>query len=395
MILQLRKRLVLAFILLILIQEASSIGVTPTNFEVWFEPDKEADYRFAARVRETEPSNVVLYAKGDLSDNIIFPVNETELVPEEWTDFNFTIKFPALMAPGLHENRVGIAGKAKSGPDGGGTGIGVIAGVEILLYVRVPFQGRFLELKNFEISTGEVNKPVEFLITVRNLGKEKVDDATARITIKDGKGELIGTITSDSKQIEPRETSTLRAEWTTSSPGEYIAEALLIYDNNRLTVPPKNFRVGDLLVDIYNVSAPPIKKGEVAKVNVDIRSMWNLQIDKVYADLIVKDASGAQVGEGVSQTVDLGKWSTASLLIYWDSKAMPVGDYTGNVVLHYAGKTSEKPVIIQIKNPSIFAKLEENLLVAVLIGVVILMMIFNLVILLVRRKKNNDKNEKK
>ncbi|MBU4501666.1 MAG: hypothetical protein KKA79_03680 [Nanoarchaeota archaeon] len=380
------KKIFIVIIFILLLPVAYSIGISPSSIEIWYEPNKEVSYDYSVRIRQESPQ-VFMYAKGDLNESITLEQTEAELEPGKWTKFSFTIKFPPkLEPPGLHDNRIGIT--EASSPSGGG--IGVVAGVESILRIRVPYPGRYLELKKFGISTGEVNKPIDFMIELANIGKEDVNDARARIDIKNSKGEVITTLKTEGTPIKKQKTTTLKAQWQTSTPGLYSASGLVIYDENRLEIGEKGFNVGDLIIELINVSAPPILKGEIAKIYADLKSMWNTEIKDVYAELEVKDENGIVVGKSESKTINIPPWTTKNLVLYWDSRNLEVGDYSGKITLHYAEKTDEEMVIIKIKNPSILSILKENILLTAGIIIIVLMLAFN-IILVLKKRKNKSK----
>lgn len=377
------KKITLVIILILLSPIVYAIGISPSSIEMWYEPNKEESYDYIVKVKDQEPTQVMMYSKGDLNESITLEKTLVELQPGVWTKFSFKIKFPPTLQPGMHDNRIGIV--ESSGLNEGG-GIGVIAGVESVLRIRVPYPGRYLELEKFEIPTGEVNKPIELTIELRNLGKEDVNDARARIDIKNSAGETVTALTTEGVSIKQKETGVLKTQWQTSTPGVYSATGTVIYDENRLELPEQGFRVGELTIEIINVSAPPILKGEIAKVYADIKSIWNAEIKDVYTELEVKDQNGEVVGKSEGPTVNILPWSTKNLVLYWDSKAMETGEYEGKITVHYAGKSDEELVVIKIKNPSILLTLKENMMLTIGITAVVLLLMFNIIFLLKKKK---------
>lgn len=381
------KRVLLILLLFtFLIPSMQAIGISPTSFEIPYKPGEEGTYEYHVRVKEGESDTVRFYSKGDLNDSIDVGDEIKTLPPGQWTKFQFKIKFPTdPIAPGLHENRVGAV---EHNAYGGG-GVGALAGVEARLLIRVPFEGRYLELKSFEIPPGEVNTPVNFYAKVVNRGKENIDSAVLHLDVMDSQGQMVDKIKSESIPIKRNEEATLNAQWQTGIPGPYIAEGFIVYDDNFLELEQKGFHVGDLLLKIESVSAPQIEKGEITKVYFDVKSLWNAAIEDVYADLVVKNKEGEVVGEEKSQTLTIEPWSKVPVVMYWDSKNQGTGEYEGKITLHYAEKTDEATVIIKIKNPLILSKLKENMVLMVGMTIVLLMLIIN-VILLIKKKKNKN-----
>lgn len=374
----------LLVIFILLIPLINAIGISPAYFEIPYKPGEEATYEYYVKTGERESNTIKFYTSGDLKDSISVEEEVKTLEPGLWTRFQFKIKFPKeAQAPGLHENRLGIVEKS----DAERSGVSVLAGVETRLFIRVPFEGRFLELKSFEIPPGEVNKPVNFYATVINRGKEDIGSAIMHLDITDPQGQTIAKIKSDSIPIKRDEEATLTAQWQTDTPGPYSAKGFIIYDDNFLELGSKGFNVGDLLLKIENVLSPPTTKGEITKIQFDIKSFWNVGIENVYAELAVKDKQGTIVGQEKSPTVTVGAWNKVPVMMYWDSRNQEVGEYEGKIVLHYSGKTDEATTVIKIRNPFILTSLKNNPLLTAGIIIIMIILILNIIFFLKLRKR--------
>lgn len=381
-----KKKAIISIILLsiLLIPLISAIGISPAYFEIPYQPGGEVEYEYYIKVGERESNTVRIYAKGDLNDTIGIGEEIKTLVPGTWTPFKFKIKFPRqVQAPGLHENRLGLVEQSEVER----SGVSVLSGAESRLFIRVPFEGRFLELKSFEIPNGEVNKPVNFYVTGISRGKEDINSAIFHLDILNPQNQVIDKIKSDNKPIKLNEEVTLTAQWQTDAPGAYSANGFVIYDDNFLELSQQGFLVGDLILKITNALAPQVKKGEITKIYFDVDSMWNAQIENVYADLAISNKQGAKVGEERSQTFAMPPWSKKPATIYWDSRLQEPGEYEGKITLHYSGKTDEAKVTITIKNPSVFSILKQNIALTAGASILVLLLILNILYMLKRKRK--------
>lgn len=362
----------------------SAMGIAPAYFEIPYKPGEEATYECFIRTGGRESNIVRIYAEGDLNNSITIDEKKITVEPEQWTKLQFKIKFPREnISPGLHENRLGVveSGNVER------SGVSVLTGVETRLFIRVPFEGRFLELKSFEIPAAEVNKPVNFYATVISRGKENIDSAVMHLDISDPQGQLIAKIKSDSITIKNDGEATLSAQWQTDVPGPYSANGFIIYDNNFLELGSKGFNVGDLLLKIESIITPDVTKGEIAKIYFDVKSFWNAGIENVYAELIVKDKLGNIIGGEKSPTLTVKAWDKVPVVMYWDSRSQEAGEYEGKIVLYYSGKTDEAATIIKIRNPFILTSLKENPLLMIIAIIILITLIFNIIFFLKIRKK--------
>jgi len=385
------KALTILFVLTILTSFVTAIGISPASFEIPYKPGEEATFEYAVRVGDSESNNVQVYASGDFKDMIIIGEKEKTLSPGQWTKSTFKIKFPLTpQMPGLHENRLGIVEKSSAKREG----VSVLAGVETRLLIRVPFEGRYLELKKFEIPPGEVNKPVNFYATVISRGKEDIDSAVMNLDILDSQGQLLAKIKSDSVSIKKDQEVTLTAQWQTSVPGPYSANGFILYDENFLELGPKSFNVGDVLLKIENLLAPEVIKGEIAKISFDIKSFWNNNIGNVYAELTVKDQQGTVLSQEKSQTLTVNAWSTIPVVMYWDSRNQEIGEYEGKIILHYLDKTDEATAMIRIKKPFILTILKQSPFLIIILVILLIILIFNILLFIKMRKRKKDENQK-
>lgn len=372
------------FILTFFIPFVNAIGISPAWIEIPYKPGEEATFEYAVRVGERESNTVKTYASGDFKDMIIIGEETKTLTPGQWARYTFKIKFPKEpQMPGLHENRLGIVEKSTVER----AGVSVLAGVETRLLIRVPFEGRYLELESFEIPAGEVNKPVNFYATVISRGKEDVDSAIMHLDIFDSQGQLLAKIKSESVSIKKDQQATLSAQWQTDTPGPYSAKGFIIYDNNFLELGSKGFNVGDLLLKIENLLAPEVIKGEIAKISFDVKSFWNSGIGDVYAELIVKDKQGNVVGQEKSQTITVNAWDRVPVIIYWDSRDREVGEYEGKVILHYSDKTDEATTVIKIRNQFILTSLKKSPFLIPILVILLIILIFNILLFLKIKKR--------
>jgi len=374
----------------LLMPPVNAIGISPPSFEIQYEPGEESSYEYYVKVKELDSSTVKFYARGDLNESIKFGEEVVTLTPGKWTKFEFKIKFPnEKLAPGLHENRLGIVEYGSSAAQG----ISIFAGVETKLMIRVPFEGRYLELKSFEISRAEVNKPVEFYAKVVNRGQEDINSAVLKLEIKNSQDEVVGDISTESATIKVGEEVTLKsAEWQTDMPGSYSVSGLVLYDDNILNFGAQGFRVGDILLKIENLSAPSIVKGEISQVYFDVRSFWNANIEDVYADLEVKDQGGKVISRERSPTTMVRPWDKTPMMMYWDSKSENLGDYEAKVTLHYSGKTDEAEVIIHIKRflDMFLSEQKTKLITAAIIMALILFLL--LCVLFIKKKRKRKEH---
>jgi len=143
-------------------------------------------------------------------------------------------------------------------------------------------------------------------------------------------------------------TETLTAQWNTSgvNPGVYRAIATVVYDENTATTEVQ-FKVGELLIKIVDVVVEDIVQRSIGRFDIQIESFWNELISDVYAEVKILD--GETVIESIkTESVDMEPWAKKTIKAYWDTKGVEVGSYDARVILHYADKTTEERVTVNV-----------------------------------------------
>lgn len=359
------------FILFILFcYSVSAILITPASLEMEFVPEKEYDCGFS--VKANTKSNLLVYARGELNESIHLSPDKIEVLPGEWTSVGCKVKLPQDIKPGLNKNFVGVV------EDVSGKGVvGGIAGVELSLFIRKPYPGKYLELEKFEANDAKVNEFVNFVMEVINRGNEKINDAFALIDIYD-KETRIDQIRTNS--IEIINGGTFEAKWQTSVAGRYTALAKINYDGSLLE-EKKEFRVGDILIEVLEVNEAHVKKGRIAKFDVDIQSYWNEPIENVYVEL---DVVGSEVNSK-TESISVDPWDKTTITGFLETSLLEEGEYEVNVLLKYNNKISET------KTKLLVTKGIEISSILLIVGglILILLIMINIIVFKKKWKKKN------
>lgn len=334
----------LVFLMLTLTSSSYAVMLSPPSYDIEFKPNAVSDCSFAVKNTASNPIDFSLYTDGDLNGSIKLSEESVRIEPNVWHGFSCTLTLPEDLTPGLHPNSVVVMeGNAEKGM------VGAVAGVKMLLNVRKPYPGKYIEA-DLQVSDSQINKPVNFRLLLTSRGSETIDSAKASFQVYAPTGELLATIPTDSIGIPPGGIQELTASWTHGEAGVYHVIADVSYDGSSLTAE-KDFRVGDLLIKIINVSAPDAKAGGIARVFVSIQSFWNERIDNVYASLTVTDPLGNVVASAESPSITVGPWESKPLTLYFDTSGLTPSTYDLDVSLRYSNKTSEASGSIRVVKP--------------------------------------------
>lgn len=338
------KEWFLVFFVLALGSSSHAVMLSPPSYDFEFQPGMVYDCGFAVKNTGLKPMDFSLYTEGDLNGSIMLSEGSATINPNAWRGFSCTLTLPKDMTPGPHLNSVIVMeGQGEKGM------VGAVAGVRMIINVRKPYPGKYVEA-DLQVPDSEINKPLKFRLIFTSRGSEGIKNAKASLSIFSPDGRLLTTLHTDSVNIAPGAVEELYASWTYDLAGVYHVVADVSYDSSSARVE-RDFRIGDLLVRIVNVSAPDARPDGIARVFVDAQSLWNERIDNVYASLSVKDSGGAVVGSADSPSTSFGPWESKTLNLYFDTSGLVPAVYDLNVLLRYSNKTSEASGSIRIVKP--------------------------------------------
>jgi len=331
----------------------SAIGITPGRTTIDFEPGLEKDVHFTVINNERKDMDMVLYVKeGPLSDSITMYDNVvTFRSDEESKGFRYSVKLPqSISEPGTHE--VDVMAMEMPGKDKEGTFVGATTAVATQLLIRVPYPGKYAKLE-LAVREAQPGEPVDFFLSVINLGTQDILRAKADIDILGPTNEKLATITTAEEGVDAKSTKEFKATWNANAnPGVYHAVVTLRYDadiGGGVAVLDKNFVIGNLYIDLKSITVKDFRLGSVAKFNIIVESKWNQDIKDAYGNLVIEDEAGNTVADVKTASVDVAPLERKEMYAYWDTEGVKAGDYKARFILHYAGRTSEKELVAHVE----------------------------------------------
>src|SRR3989344_59072 len=344
---------ILAYLLLVLtLQNISSLGISPARVTINYEPGLEKEIPLFI-TGSGKNSMVNIEVRGELAEFITLNKNFINL-----SDLNsqlfYTIKLPEnLSRPGKYEAEI-IASEVPFDYDEELIpSIGAVIGVVSQLHVFVPYPDKYIEIEIRVIDSGE-GGITKFLIPATNKGKLEINNIQAIIDIYDFKGFLIDTINSSSFSLKPLERAELTANWLDGiNAGKYKAVVKIIYDEN-IKEEEIEFNIGKLALEIKNIIINDFQLGGIAKFNVIVENKWAEDLKDVYLGIIVFDSQGEIIADFKSPTYDINFVEEKEMVAYWDTAGFQEGIYDAKILLNYdIGKSIEKNVKIQVKQNEI------------------------------------------
>ena len=337
-------------IMLMLAASTQGLGIAPGTVEVEYDKADGRDHVFYIVNNEHKDMQVVLYAQGELAKFATLEDAILDISAEDDTK-SFSLQLdPKELSPGKH--KIELVAMELPEKAEGATVVATRQAVISNIIIAVPHRGKHAEAE-LVIPKASQDEPIDFVIKVKNRGKETIEDCHARLEIYSPANELVASLQSDSKMVKPGQLRELVANYNSGlNKGRYFAKAIVSYDGEELELE-QAFEVGDLRVDIVNIYVQNFRLGEIAKFDIIVENKWNEPIPDVFADMEIKDSFGKTETRFKTAEIDLQPFSTDIMNAYWDTKDTETGLYKAKLTLHFLGHNAEKSIVLDVKEDSI------------------------------------------
>jgi len=332
-----KRLLLLVVLILIPFVSASAIGISPAKFQIYFEPNLEKNFTFKASNSDAERVNEI-YVRGDLAEYVTLSKDSFR----GFEAFTATLKLPEKIdVPGKHRILIGVR-ELDNGDVVGG--IGGLAAVQAPIDVLVPYPGRYVEA-DFHVNNVNKGENADFTLKVHNLGTESVI-FRPKIEVYEGE-KLIETVFFKSDAVNSKELIIIEGEINSSDYKSGFYKILVTIDYGEIIKLDDQFRVGELFVNITDYSHR-FKAGQVNDFWMEIESLWNHRMRKVYGEITITD-EGETISEIRPGFVDLDHFEKKNLTSFFDAKEVREGKYIANLKVYYEGESNHRLVNIYVE----------------------------------------------
>jgi len=329
---------IMAMILLV-IPVVYGVGVTPGRTTLNFEPDMEREVKFRVLNNENKDIKLAIYARGNLAEYIGLSAEEIELNSgEDSRELSYTIRLPSEMEePGLYDGEIVVREVTIDGQDRD-ISIGAMQAVITQVHVNVPYPGKYIVAK-LDIVGGDLDKDTLFFVPLINFGEEDVERAKAEIIVMDMYGKVIDKVESNEVEVPGKGRAELSAQMDPSNlmPGVYRVIAKVTYDGF-VTTAENTFFIKDFLLIPLDISVRDFTLGDIAKFNILVENIGNIDIRDAYSLMLLDDANLKSV------PIDFKPFEKKEMVSYWDTKDVKTGEYDGRLLLRYDDKTDERGI---------------------------------------------------
>jgi hypothetical protein len=318
-----------------------SLGVAPARNTIDFEPNFEGEYEIKIYNSGAKDIKTLIYVEGRMQDSI--ELDQSELIfssDDEYKIVGYTVRLPSKIdVPGNHIINIVIR-EVPIGSDTGGAVIGSSVAVVHQVVIKVPYPGKYAVADLKIVETNRYDK-VDFIVSVNNLGSERIDAAKGLIDIYDSHNQKVASLETILDSIDSKKVKGLSATWDDNVElGKYSAKLILTYDG-KVAEDQREFYVGKLFVDIINIVVEGFRLGEIAKFVILVENQWPEPISGVYTEFIFsKLGEEVAIVKSASETIDA--LFTGELIAYWDTEGVEEGIYDTVINLYYDDQKIEK-----------------------------------------------------
>lgn len=335
-------------ILIILSGIVFGIGVSPSSLVIPYEAGAIKTYEFFGENKNNVDANIKIFIAGELKDYVEIS-QELDVIPaKKKKKFTFKIKHPEILSPGTYSGQLVL--EERMGQEeflAGASGFGAKGAVVMQLQVKVPYDGKYMEVK-FPPMRSVVPKERIFLtLNAYNYGNEEIKDISGHLRILTPDSTEIAVIeTILIESINPMEMGEFRAIWVVpaeAQAGEYKINAEIEYGGEKPAMASYPLRIGTESIDIVDVTTSNIQANSVGKFQINIKNKWNKELSNVYADIIIM-LDGKIIKEIKTSSVDVYGFASSSLIGYWEIGDRTYKEYKAKIILHFGDSAVEKVI---------------------------------------------------
>ena len=275
-----------------------------------------------------------MLAKKELAPYVVFEQTRFEdIQPSQRVQFRGNINLPSALPPGNH--RLYICASEDCPEPGMVCGRATICANWnfLVLYPGI------LPQVSFKANNANKDQPVDFVVSVKNLGTDEINQCSGYIRIFDFSKKHVGTAFLESKPVPSNADVELNSRFNTKGllPGNFSATAFVDCDGEE-SVKNASFRIGTLNVMIVG-HTKELEIGGIKRFITTVESAWNDPLN-VYTDVSI--SNGEKGVEAKTATYQLKPWSTLDLEAFIDTDELDAGRYDVSINAYFAEKTSSR-----------------------------------------------------
>jgi hypothetical protein len=348
------KVVLIVTLLLILSQAVIAMGVGPSRQFISFAPGQKIEGELLIINDNNEHFRAAVYPQGAFEENIKIGTPLVDVNPEDaMVSVPYEINFPLTAPkPGKHTMEIVVR---QFPPDTDVAQPTVSANMALIaqIIVQAPYPGKYAEAKLYITESGDMDTPTKFGFSIFNFGTEDIANAYAEIDIFAPNMEKVAELTTNKRPIKSKEEGKLQVDWRPAvEKGTYKAMITVFYDDKDIKIE-RDFDLGMFVIDVSDIKVENFRLGDVAKFDILLFNSWNTRLEDVYVEMSVEDSKGKEMTEFKTAAVEIPAKQAKTLEAYWYTEGVAPGIYKVKLIVHYAGKMTQKEYDFEVDTNSI------------------------------------------
>jgi len=375
-----------------------SYSLSPGATRLYFKPGLTTKIQFIVnnydgptKLFELVPSTKTSEISRIINDVIFIEEPSVTIEKGDKHEFSVDITLPSNLSYGTHEIFINIFGNNPNKANM--IGVQTLLAYKVIIYSAYP--GKYVNGELLRINPVDKGEVAQLKTKVISQGSESIENIKAIVNIFNASG-LIESVNSSATSLSSDGSADLIGLLATEDYpiGEYTATAIIEYDGIRKNASgSRSLRIGELFIDIINISSRKFENNKINKFDVSVESRWNKLAD-VYADIVINDTFGNQNAKFKTQTISVEGGTKGSIPAYFDINNIANGNYSLGVILHYEDNSSEKYFNIEIADSGDAEIVKEipsmpktTLIIIVQSVVIFLLIVIGLIFFFIRKHK--------
>jgi len=310
-------------VMLLIINYSLALGLGPVQIYKIYEPGKTDKIELTVFNNENKEGLIDVSVRGELKEFIEF--NKTFFLKQnqKQTEIIFYLTHPRALSGGAHYAEFVITEST-----GKESTVSAVQSHVSKLRLQVPMDEKYAEAKLIIIPGSTTN----FNIDVFNYGQEDIDASVKIEVYKNEK--LLQELFTDKVTIASLKQDTLRTSAILDK-GLYFARAIVDY--GKTIELEENFVVGKPGIEITSIVVDPFMPYEVAKININLMTDWEVPIENVKGEIIVvKDNTYIETIATETFTI----FKEHELTAFWENQGP--GNFSAKLNILYNGVVVSK-----------------------------------------------------
>lgn len=331
---KLLKLFTICLFIALMVVSVSAVSVSPSKYELEYEPGLKKTLEFIVRPNLKEPSIVGFGIEGALSEYITVPEETVRLNPGESKSVFIEINLPQedIGLMGMQRTYIYISERAVAGND---AQIGAVATVAPDIRVYFPFPGKYVDVLSVNVPSVNQGESIELKYKIKGLGG-LTTTADMSVEIRDSFNQVVLTQNLGTKTVDPEEERIITETINTSQldPGRYDVRVSATFDGG-VTSGQALFFIGEEKVELVSIKPNKFFFNSVSQVEISLSNLWNGEYSNVYAEIEYANRTA------ITSSGKLRALSSLELKQFIDLQGVEPGLYNGTVTVYFGGNQQE------------------------------------------------------